>query len=447
MADRLHNNLELIRTLIQRAPDKAVRELEAALGGDMGGTALSGVRSMVDAEVLDRMARDVVLAPLKPMFGSRADGLDQLTFPRTALPALWRAMKAAHPDEAAAAAAVAGLRAEEGVFPEIYDTLCALAGAALRERATADYAALAEQLESTSPGGSDQMAGCLELTRLARPAVARLAEWLQRMTEERAATVRLAYKDAVEIAHDGGPRLFEILFSNLSEPWMVLRLITAVMVRPVDNYVSASELAIFGERLLADIDRRLEIIREFNLDGGVEAGKAAAAHIRLIGQEIDEFERSLNLGREGPWGARLNKAKGALAKTVEGLLKKTAEVLAAALPMAPVRIGGRIARHAAKLDVPPDPGAIARARSILTLIDQVRSAAVNGGYNSLRLKTIEEIEARLGSQVEELLDALHNGGAEEIPNARLYLEEVADLMGRVRDDKAAQIVRRRAAAA
>ena len=142
MADR-QTNLNLIRTLIERAPDKAVRELEAALGGDMGGTALSGVRSMVDAEVADRLLRDIVLGPLKPMFGVRADGVAQLTFPRSALAAIWRAAKTAYPEAAAAAASAARQRPEEGVFPEAFDDLCQLAAEGLEARSTPDFAALA----------------------------------------------------------------------------------------------------------------------------------------------------------------------------------------------------------------------------------------------------------------------------------------------------------------
>jgi hypothetical protein len=204
---------------------------------------------------------------------------------------------------------------------------------------------------------------------------------------------------------------------------------------------------VFGDRLLADAERRLVIIKAFDLDGGVAAGLKVGGEVRMVGAIAAEFEQSLNLGKEGRWGGRLRAAKGELAKSIEGRLKKSHDIVNLALPMAPVRIGGRILRQGAKLDTPPDPAQMARARAVVTLIEQVRSAAVNGGYNSLRLKTIDGLEGRLGSHVEDLLDALHNGLPEEIPNARLYLEEVADLVGRLRDDKAAQIVRRRAAAA
>jgi hypothetical protein len=443
MADRPKGNLGVIRALIERAPDKAVRDLATALGGDMAGGALGEVRAMVEAEVADRRVRDIVLAPIRPMFGSRPDGIGQLAFPPSALTAVWQALKALQPRETALAAVTALRRPEEGVVPPVYDDLCRSAGAALRERANVRFAALADSLA----GLDQQLAGCLDLVPVARPALARMPEWLRHMSDDRAAAVRLAFKDAVAVAPDGGQRLFEVFFANMAEPWMILRLIAAVMHRPVDNYVSNSELAVFGERLIADIEARLNLVRVFDLDGGAAAGMAAATHVRLFTAEIDEFERALHLGKEGPWGAKLSRAKSELAKVVEGWLKKAGDVLAKALPNAPVRIGGQIIRHAPKLDAPPSALAMNRAKAMLVFVEQIRGPATAGGYNVLRLKVVEELEQHLSSYVEDLLDSLHNGDGGEMIIARVYLEDAAELMARLRDDTAAQIIRRRAAAA
>lgn len=444
MPDRLQTNLGLIRTLIERAPDKAVHELGLALGGDMGGNALTGVRNMVEAEAADRSARDLIFAPIRPLFGPRADAVPQLAFPSWAYSRMWRALKVVAADDLAAAVAACP---EGGVTPAVWDELCALAAAGLRSGEHPDFEILSRALDEAMPDGSVQLAGCLELIGLARVALAKLPDWLQRMTEDRAATCRLAYKDAVAIAEDGGPRLFEIYFANLAEPWTALRLITAIMGRPADNYVSGSELAVFGLRLLDDIDLRLENIRRFDPDGGISAAEAVSADVRIISAITAEFEQSLNLGKEGPWGNRLNKQKAALAKAVETWLKKADDAVAAALPLAPVRVGGRVVRQAPRLDAPPDGRLMRRARALLTLLEQVRSAASAGGFNTLRTKVCESVEHRLNSYVEELLHFMREGEADEPMFARLYMDEVADLMGRVCDEKAAQIVRRRAAAA
>ena len=87
---------------------------------------------------------------------------------------------------------------------------------------------------------------------------------------------RLAYRDCVAIRPDAGPLFFRMLSSGMAEPWMVLRLISAVMDRPAERYIAASELAVFGEETLEAAETCLEAVRSFNPDGGVEAARAFA---------------------------------------------------------------------------------------------------------------------------------------------------------------------------
>jgi hypothetical protein len=60
---------------------------------------------------------------------------------------------------------------------------------------------------------------------------------------------------------------------------------------------------------------------------------------------------------------------------------------------------------------------------------------------------VEILEARLDSYVEEILASLHAGEIENEPRARAFLDVTATFCGLARDEQAAQIVRRRAAAA
>ena len=120
---------------------------------------------------------------------------------------------------------------------------------------------------------------------------------------------------------------------------------------------------------------------------------------------------------------------------------------AAALPMQPVRIGGRTMRTEPRLGSPPDATAVRRAQALLAFFDGIRSTAAQSGYGSIRAKVQEETTHGLDSYLEELLAILHSGDCEDMDNARLYLDVVADFTGLMYDDQAAQIVRRRAAAA
>ena len=48
------------------------------------------------------------------------------------------------------------------------------------------------------------------------------------------------------MSDDAGPRFFEMLAAHLTEPWLILRVISGVMDRPHETYFSASELSSFG---------------------------------------------------------------------------------------------------------------------------------------------------------------------------------------------------------
>jgi hypothetical protein len=65
----------------------------------------------------------------------------------------------------------------------------------------------------------------------------------------------------------------------------------------------------------------------------------------------------------------------------------------------------------------------------------------------VRGKVSEDVTHGLDSYLEEILAMIHGGEIENLDIARAYLEVLADFMGLVQGEKAAQIVRRRAAAA
>jgi len=266
------------------------------------------------------------------------------------------------------------------------------------------------------------------------------------MGSDQATSVRLLFKDAVEIADDAGPRLIEVMLGQLREPCMLLRVICAITQRASDRYVASSEMAFFCERVLADIDKHLNGLRLFDVDGGPEAGVAAAKAVAMIVAELAEFENALELDKDGPWGKRVGKQKNALASLTEGYLKKCGKLVSEALPLQPVRVGGVTVRTEPRLTDMPEGRLVRRAMAGMTFFDRVRICAPLGGYGTVRTKVCEEITHGLDSYLEGILASLHAGDAPSPESARAYLEIVADFMGLAQDPKAAQIVRRRAAA-
>ena len=445
MGDRAVDRLAMVRSLIETAPDGALRTLEGALRMERAGGAMASIRDIIGKEVVDRQVRDRVFEPLLPLCRARTDGLGGVQFPASVLTRLWRGLKQAEPKAAAAAWATLDDDLDDDTPQPSLDKLCRAAAAGLRA-GRKDVVPAVEALEGLRPGAAEQFASLLDLAPLARTAIRRLPVWIKGMNEDHAAAARLTFKDADALTPGGGPWLMEILLAQLNEPWRVLRLISAVTSRAGDRYLASSEMAGFCERVLDDIDRRLAVIRGFDLDAGPPGAAAAAQAVNVAAAEIGEFEEGLDLAKDGPYGQRLAKQKLAMATLAEGLLKQAPRAVAEALPIQPVR-QGRPGRTEPQLRGPPDPCLVGRAMAALAFYDGVRLSAPQGGYGTVRNKVAEELTLRLNAYVEDAVGVIHAGVVGDPAVARAFVEAAAQMIAVVQDPLSAQIVRRRAAAA
>ena len=445
MGQMSSSKLEIVRSLLEQAPDHAVRSLLAALTSDgRHDEAMAGVQHIIEIEAAERRARNMAFAPIAPLCGSPGP-FNRLHFPTRTLALIWKALKDEAPHEIAAAHAATSQWRDDESSPEIFNMLCARAAEGLRGRSSVLFAQAAESADAG--GGNEALAACLDLARVTRGALHRMPEWLGRMTSEKSAALRLAYRDAVALSDDAGPRFFEMLAAHLNEPWLILRIISGVMDHPNETYLSASELASFGERVMDDIDRRLTAVTAFKAPAGRAAAYAAAAAVHVITAEINEFEQSIAMKPEGVWGRRVARQKRAMANAIEAQLKITEDAVAHALPLQTVRLGPRAAKGVPKLVNAPDPILVEKASTLLIFMSEVRASANNGGFASARAKALESLETRLDQYVEDILEEIRSEDCADRDRARAYLEIAADLCGLARDEKAAQIVRRRAAAA
>lgn len=436
--------LRIVRSLVEQAPDKAVATLLTALSADSGlDPGLAAVRVIVEVEARDRRTRNFVLSPIAPLCApGRSAGSN---FPPKTLARLWKALKAESPDQIAAAVTLAEAWNPEESRPDLLDLLCAQAAAGLRAGATEAYAQAAAAADEGA--GADTLARCLDIAAVTRRSVTRLPVWLGRVTDEKAALLRLAFKDVSAVSPDSEPLFFEMLAANLAEPWRILHIIAMAMARPSDTYLASTELGVFGEGFLDDIDRRLEVVGRFNRDSGAAGGRAAAEAVHIAVLEIVEFEQSLNLSPEGVWGRRLIKQRRTLAAAVEAHLRAVDDAMSHALPLQTVRLGPRTLKGIPRLTADVDPKMTERAVTLLTFLQETRNSAGAGGFASARSKAVEIAEARLDEYVDDILHDLRGEEPRQPERARAFLEVAAVLAGVIRDDKAAQLVRRRAAAA
>jgi hypothetical protein len=326
---------------------------------------------------------------------------------------------------------------------EAQDRVTSTVAAGVRAREAPEFRAAAEFCDQVRPGGAEQLAACLDIAPVVRRATLRLPEWLAHPGGETSAGSRLAYKDAVAVADDAGPRFFEMLAAQMAYPWMVLRVISAVMDKPTERYMADSEVGDFGERVMTDIDDALVAIGKLDLDGGPAAGRKAGRLVELIAHQTMEFEACIELDRDHGWGHRIVNQRKALASLVEGCLREAEKTAAAALPTE-MASKQRMRRKLPRLTIPPDRRAVVRAMTLLGFTQEIRVSANYAGFSAAHAKALENIGAMLDHYIEDVLDHIKTGDAPDLGIAEAYLGVAADFCQVVRDEKTAALVRRRA---
>jgi hypothetical protein len=435
-----------LKAVFSAAPDTAVEALEAALAQEaVQGGSIARVHGLVAEEARERRMRSLTFAPLLPLCRSN-DGVPP-RFPPGTLLRLWAAVKTVEPGPAERVRMADARRhdPEASREPDACDALCAAAAAGLRENGPA-FEAVVNHLLGARPDGPEDLASMLDLAPIARRATPKLGEWVGRANEEKSAAMRLAYRDATALAEDAGPRLLDILMANLAEPWLILRILSAVMDHPAERYVAVSELARFGEAVMDDIDRRLARFREFDPAGGRPAGLAAGEALHVTSVEIAEFESQIELSREGVWGKRIAKQKQSVAILAETRLGQIEKAIDAALPQQMVRFGKGL-KGLPKLVADPDPIAQRKAEGLLSFYASCRSSASQSGYGTARAKVGEKVIERLDQYIEDLLETIRAEEIEHLDRAKAYIEVAAGFVETAEGEQAGQIVRRRAAAA
>jgi len=218
------------------------------------------------------------------------------------------------------------------------------------------------------------------------------------------------------------------------------------MDKPTERYLAESELGGFPERVMDEIDASLNAIGKLDLDGGPAVGRAVGQLVELITQQTFELECCIELTRDHGWGQRIVGEKKTLASVVEGRLRDGEKLVGAALPIQSSGFG-RNRRSGPKLDQAPDPKAVTRVMTLLTFAHEIRLCANYGGFSAMHAKVIEKLGGMVDHYVDEVLADVRNGDVADVIVAHSFLRVAADINGLIRDDKAAELVRRRAAAA
>lgn len=428
-----------LAALIGRCPEAVLKSVSAAVAALPGGRAAE-LRLMLAEEMRDRARRAFVLAPVARMFQPRRDGIGSMTFPPPVLPRLWRAAIEREPD------LLPRLDKDGPDAVAVANRYCLAAAAAVRDRPALVWP---EDLapERRTQGLAD-LASSLDISHLARRGLPSIEVWLKRPDGDQLAELRLLVKDCSEIHADGATRLLEMLFAQLDDAVLVLRIITRTSgVAGRKGFLSASELADFVDRLLAGVDERAARLAAYRPDGTPGGVDAVIADLDWCASVLAELDVTLTLDPDSEWGRRVRDNRVKVAAWLSGLLRTADKAVDKALPLARVQTTGRMSRMAPMLEAPARGEAADAALALLRLVGATRGAAAIFGSEAARKALVDGLTDRLSDYADQVLAMINDGETADEGHALKLISVAARYLELIEAKDAARTVRRRAAVA
>jgi hypothetical protein len=434
----------VLAQMVERLPDRTLKTLSLAVA-QMPGDKARALSQMLAEEGVDRKRRAVAFAPMMPLFAPRRDGVEGLAFPSAVLPRLWKAASATAPELLTTLDDIR-LREDDPKVVAVADRYCIAASGVIRDKADVIWPPTPGQ-QAERDAGLASLAQCFDLAVLARRALKSLPHWILRPTPDQLAELRLLIRDASEITPDGGPRMLEILFAHLADASLVLRLVVhSSRSASKEGVLSGSEMAVFVNRLLAEVEARVARIGAFKPAAGVDPGPQIKADITWCAETLAELDLTLQLDPNGEWGAAARDARTRINRGLSNTLKSTGKALDRVLPLKRVKTAGRMTRETADLD-PVPPEAVQTAIALLTLVGAMRTAAQIFGIESQRSQLVQSAIDRITTFVDLTIEAVNGGEVEDEGRVLAHVETLAKLLLLIDATEPARTVRRRAAAA
>jgi len=420
-----------LTAIVEACPDASLGMLGAAVAALKGDKAAE-LANIVAAEARDRARRGTAFAPLLPLFQPRADGVPALTFPPPVLKRVWRE---AVQGEENFLPLLDGAVAVDGEWTLAADRLCAKAAAVLRDRPRDVWPEFQRPADDQPPSTPVELAGCFDLTPLARSALPRLPVWLERPDDNQLAGLRLLIQDCLAMSPDGGRRMIDILFAHV-----------AVADREIT--LSHSDMGVFVERLLTSVQARVQKIAAVVRSSlGETAMLGVVDDVNWCAGVLAEMDLSLQVRPDSSWGKAARMARVQVSGQLSGLMKSASSAVHAALPMKRQVITGRMTRMSPWLEAPAEGEPIEAAAALLAAVAALRGAAVTFGCEADRSGLKADLTDYLSTWSDEALNSLSDGEAENPDHVLRLIGVAARFLTVIEALEAARAVRRRAASA
>jgi hypothetical protein len=295
-------------------------------------------------------------------------------------------------------------------------------------------AALEDAFEIALLLGGAQKIGELQ-TRLPKP--------IGTLTEEDIAFLRDVFDRLSESDTDSdlAPYVALIMLGRLERPWEGLRLIAALSRKSTDTLISNTDLGIVGELLFGDLDvhvKKIQAVRPPDFDP-----EPLLSSLAGFAELSTGMVKELAIRRDGKWGQRLAKDRGAVAQVLEDLLERAPKEILGALPTVKV---GSFAKGPKPLDLSrvPDPERVAKAMRYAHLMVHCRPFAVAAAFNAKLTEAFDQTAASLRTYGEDTLRELRAATAETRSNVDAHFAVMLQLCTLVLGAEETDFLRRRA---
>ena len=270
---------------------------------------------------------------------------------------------------------------------------------------------------------------------------AELPRFIENFDDETVAIVKAIYDEVVETAPAEALYIPFAVMNRLDEQSQILRFVRKAAQQRNDVVISRSELAIFGEVLLSeleDIARRTDTLRPGHTDLA-----PLLTDIRRFAQLSKGFAAEIDLRRNGEWGQRLLAARGRVSAAISQEVSRFETELVRALPFHQIGQYGRGGPMKPDLAKGPDRDRAARMTACLRFVAGIAPICEPLGAQSHCRSIRQQIESYLSAYEDRLLEELRTASGTARANAESFLEIAAGFHEALGQEKQADVLRRR----
>lgn len=270
---------------------------------------------------------------------------------------------------------------------------------------------------------------------------AELPKRIDDFSDGKVTVLKDAYEKVSDASSAGALYLPFAVMGRLREPSQILRFVRKVAHQRNDMIISRCELSVFGENLLADMEKiahRADALRPGHADLDV-----FLEDVRRFAHLSKGFASEIDLRRNGEWGQRLLAMRARLSAVISQEMSRFETELVRAFPFHQFGQYGRGGPMRPDLAKAPDPARIERVTACLRFVNGVTPICEPLGAQSHCRSIRQQIDTYLASYEDRLLEEMRLARSTARSNAEDFIEAAAKLHETIGEGAQAEILRRR----